>query len=149
MGLWDPLNMTRTDNLSVEDRRRTMRSVHSKDTTPELIVRRIIFRLGYRYRLNWKELPGKPDIVFPGRRKVIFVHGCFWHGHDCKAGNKRPRSNEAYWTTKLKRNKERDQLNLQRLLAMNWQPLVVWECELKDAAMLEKTLIAFLGESKR
>lgn len=141
--------MTRTDNLSVEDRRRTMRSVHSKDTTPELIVRRIIFRLGYRYRLNWKELPGKPDIVFPGRRKVIFVHGCFWHGHDCKAGNKRPRSNEAYWTTKLKRNKERDQLNLQRLLAMNWQPLVVWECELKDAAMLEKTLIAFLGESKR
>jgi DNA mismatch endonuclease (patch repair protein) len=141
--------MAGTDNLSPEDRQRAMRSVRSQDTIPEQIVRRIIFRLGYRYRLNRKDLPGKPDIVFLGRRKAIFVHGCFWHGHDCKAGNKRPKTNEAYWTQKLQRNKERDEINYQRLTEMRWQILIVWECELKDTLVLEKKLIAFLeGDGK-
>ena len=91
----------RTDNLSPEDRRRAMQHVHSQDTKPEMVVRRLVHRLGYRYRLHVIELPGKPDLTFSGRRKVIFVHGCFWHGHDCKAGRKRPKTNEDYWLTKL------------------------------------------------
>lgn len=140
--------MTGTDNLSPEDRRRTMKSVRSQNTTPELAVRRILFRLGYRYRLNRKDLPGRPDLVFPGRRKIVFIHGCFWHGHDCKAGNKQPKTNEAYWTRKLQRNKERDQLNYQRLAELGWQILTVWECELKDTSSLERKLIAFLEGEK-
>lgn len=114
------MHMTGTDNLSPEDRRRTMESVRSQNTTPELTVRRILLRLGYRYRLNRKDLPGRPDLVFPGRRKIVFIHGYFWHGHDYKAGNKQPKTNEAYWTRKLQRNKERDQLNYQRLAELGF-----------------------------
>lgn len=121
-----------------------MRSVHSQDTKPEMVVRRTVYRLGFRYRLNRKDLPGKPDLVFAGRRKVIFVHGCFWHGHDCRAGTKRPKTNVEYWTAKLHRNRERDISHYQQLVELGWQYLVLWECELKDEQALETKLLAFL-----
>lgn len=139
---------SRTDNLSPEDRLRTMRSVRSRDTTPEKIVRQTAFRLGFRYRLNRKDLPGRPDLVFVKKRKVIFVHGCFWHGHDCKAGIKRPKANSDYWTKKLQRNKERDALNYQRLTDQGWDFQIVWECELRDVQALEARLTAFLEETR-
>ncbi len=121
-----------------------MRSVHSRDTKPEILVRRTVYRLGFRYRLNRKDLPGKPDLVFVGRRKVIFVHGCFWHGHDCKAGTKKPKTNVEYWTAKLQRNRERDLSHYKQLAELGWQCLVLWECELKDEQALETKLLAFL-----
>lgn len=138
---------TRTDNLSVEDRKRTMRSVRSQGTKPELTVRRLAFKSGFRYRLNRKDLPGKPDLVFPKLHKVVFVHGCFWHGHDCKAGAKRPKTNTDYWDSKLRRNRERDLLHYQQLSDLGWRYLVVWECETRDLTMLEGKLLAFLKDS--
>lgn len=125
-------------------RSRTMRQVKDRDTTPEMMVRREIHRLGYRYRLHRKDLPGKPDLVFPGRRKVIFVHGCFWHGHDCARGARVPKTNREYWTNKIARNVERDRLNRERLDALGWDSMVVWECELKDKAALIRQVQAFL-----
>lgn len=141
------VNETRTDNLSVEDRQRTMRSVHSQGTKPELVVRRLVYNLGFRYRLNSKDLPGKPDLVFTKLRKVIFVHGCFWHGHDCKAGTKRPKTNTDYWDKKLHRNRERDLMHYQQLSEQSWRYLVLWECELRDLPTLEAKLLAFLKDS--
>ncbi|MFO7774362.1 MAG: DNA mismatch endonuclease Vsr [Candidatus Hydrogenedentota bacterium] len=125
-------------------RSRTMRQVKDRDTTPEMMVRREIHRLGYRYRLHRKDLPGKPDLVFPGRRKVIFVHGCFWHGHDCARGARVPKTNREYWTNKITRNVERDRLNRERLDALGWDSMVVWECELKDKAALIRQVQTFL-----
>ena len=87
-----------------EQRSRTMRAVRDRDTKPELAVRRLLHRMGYRYRLHWRDLPGKPDIVFGPRRKVIFVHGCFWHGHSCNRGNRLPKTNAEYWKAKIERN---------------------------------------------
>lgn len=138
---------TRTDNLSTEDRKRTMRRVRSQGTKPELVVRRLLFKLGFRYRLNRKDLPGKPDLVFTKLRKVVFVHGCFWHGHDCKAGAKQPKTNVDYWCNKLRRNRERDLLHYQQLSDLGWRCLVVWECELKDLPAIEAKLLAFLRDS--
>lgn len=138
---------TRIDNLSVEDRKRTMRSVRDKGTKPELAVRRLAFRLGFRYRLNRKDLPGKPDLVFTKLRKVIFVHGCFWHGHDCKSGVNRPKTNIDYWDNKLRRNRERDLLHYQQLSDLSWRYLVVWECELRDLPAIEAKLLAFLKDA--
>lgn len=134
----------RTDNLTTEDRKRTMQRVRSQDTKPEMKVRRMVFGMGYRYRLHRTDLPGKPDLVFPGRRKVIFVHGCFWHGHDCKAGRKQPKTNEGYWTKKLRRNRERDIEHEHALAELGWQPLTVWECELKDLDALRAKVRTFL-----
>src|SRR5579864_2977074 len=94
---------------SPEVRRRTMQAVKSKDTAPELLVRSLAHRMGYRFRLHRKDLPGKPDLVFPGRRKAIFVHGCFWHCHDCEGEPRMPGQNRAYWKKKLTRNKQRDE----------------------------------------
>ncbi|MFP4172620.1 MAG: very short patch repair endonuclease [Candidatus Hydrogenedentota bacterium] len=125
-------------------RSRTMRQVKDRDTAPEMMVRREIHRLGYRYRLHRKDLPGKPDLVFPGRRKVIFVHGCFWHGHDCARGARVPKTNQEYWTRKIARNVERDRLNRERLHALGWDSMVVWECELKDKAAFIRQVQAFL-----
>lgn len=134
------------DNLTPAQRRHTMSQVRSRDTKPEAKLRSLIHRLGYRYRLHVTELPGKPDLVFPGRKKVIFVHGCFWHGHTgCKAA-KTPKSNLGYWSTKLGRNKARDEANIEKLKAMGWTPLVVWECELRDEDSIKKRVVDFLGE---
>lgn len=121
-----------------------MRAVKGKNTGPEMIVRRLVHALGYRYRLHRKDLPGKPDLVFPARRGVIFVHGCFWHQHDCPRGARSPKSNRDYWLPKLRRNRERDAKNQARLKEEGWKVLVVWECETKDRDRLARGLKGFL-----
>jgi DNA mismatch endonuclease, patch repair protein len=126
-------------------RSRTMRAVKSKDTTPELLVRRLVHGAGYRYRLHRKDLPGCPDLAFGGRRKVIFVNGCFWHGHDCSRGARVPEHNRDYWIAKIARNRARDDVAQASLQAMGWSALVLWECELKDASSLARRLKRFLG----
>ncbi|SRR6266576_1077968 len=130
---------------SPEVRRRTMQAVKSKNTSPELLVRSLTHRMGYRFRLHRKDLPGKPDLVFPGRRKAIFVHGCFWHGHDCARGARVPKSNRDYWTKKIARNKERDLAACDRLTALGWKIKVLWECGLKDEKPLRRELRHFLN----
>lgn len=123
-----------------------MSRVRSKDTAPEWTVRRLAHAMGYRYRLHVEGLPGKPDLVFPGRRKVIFVHGCFWHGHEaCRSGRVRPRANAAFWGPKLDRNRERDARHIAALTEAGWAVLVVWACELRDEASLRDRLSEFLG----
>ena len=129
-----------------EDRSRTMRAVKGRDTGPEMTVRRLAHGMGYRYRLHRKDLPGKPDLAFPGRRKVIFVHGCFWHQHACPRGARSPKSSRDYWIPKLERNKQRDTENQARLCEMGWDVLVIWECEMKDRDALGKRIAAFLEE---
>ena len=131
-----------------EQRSRIMRAVRSKDTGPEMAVRRLAHGLGYRYRLHRKDLPGKPDLVFEWRKKVIFVHGCFWHGHTCKRGDRMPKDNHAYWLRKIARNKERDQEHLQALKEKGWQALVIWECEVNDSTLMERRLRKFLNKRR-
>ena len=133
-----------TDVFTPEQRSAVMARVRGKDTRPEMIVRRLVHAMGYRYRLHRKDLPGKPDLVFGPRRKAIFVHGCFWHGHHCKRGARKPKQNADYWTAKIARNVARDRENLAALEAMGWQALTIWECELKEVAALETRLKAFL-----
>lgn len=132
-----------TDTRSPAQRRRIMQAVKSKDTGPEWAVRRALFAKGYRYRLYPKTLPGRPDIAFPGRKKAIFVHGCFWHGHGCTKG-RLPKSRLEYWGPKIEENKRRDARKIAELEAMGWRATVVWECEIKDMTSLEARLIAFL-----
>lgn len=126
------------------ERSRIMRAVKGTDTGPERAVRRVLHRSGYRYRLHRKDLPGKPDLAFPGRRKVIFVHGCFWHGHHCKRGDREPKTNVNYWRAKIARNKERDAAHQARLRDLGWDVLVVWECEITAADGLTDRLRRFL-----
>lgn len=126
-------------------RRRTMRAVKARDTKPELAVRRIAHGLGRRFRLHRKDLPGAPDLAFAKDRRVIFVHGCFWHGHDCPRGARTPKTNRAYWLAKIARNTARDRAALTELDALGWEALVVWECELKDRARLTDRIARFLG----
>lgn len=121
-----------------------MRAIRSKGMLPEMAVRRLVHGLGFRFRLHQKDLPGKPDLIFSSRRKVIFVHGCFWHGHNCRK-NHDPQSNRQYWLAKLRRNRQRDKKNVASLISAGWDVLVVWECEVTDAAALTATLRAFLG----
>jgi|SRR5882757_1987405 len=129
--------------LSLTDR---MRRIRKTDTGPEMIVRRMVHAMGYRYRLHGVKLPGTPDIVLPRHRKVIFVHGCFWHRHDCPDGRKLPRSKPEYWGPKLERNRRRDATNVARLRELEWDVLVLWECELGDVKKLSFALSAFLRE---
>ena len=129
-----------TDVFTPEQRSAVMRSVKGRDTAPELRVRRMLWRLGARYRLHRKDLPGRPDIVLPGRKLAVFVHGCFWHGHDCPRGARVPKANRDYWLAKVARNRGRDVEARAKLEAMGWRVLVVWECALKDAASLEAVL---------
>lgn len=135
-----------TDRVSRSKRSDIMRSVRSKNTGPELRVRKLLFHLGFRFRLHRRDLPGTPDIVFPGRRKIIFVHGCFWHGHKkCRFG-KLPKSRVSFWSKKIERNIERDAENINQLKAQGWEVLVVWQCELKNENHLKEKLIGFLNE---
>jgi DNA mismatch endonuclease (patch repair protein) len=134
-----------TDVYSVEKRSAVMRRVKGRDTTPELTVRRALTRLGARYRLQRGDLPGRPDIVMPGRRLAIFVHGCFWHGHACARGARVPKQNREYWTGKVARNVARDARNAEGLAALDWRVETIWECELKDSAALEARLRALLA----
>lgn len=131
------------DHVSKEKRSEIMKRIRGKDTAPELIVRKLIYSLGYRYRLHGQKLPGKPDIVFAGKKKVIFVHGCFWHGHNCKKG-KPPKSNLDYWLPKLKENRRRDTLNQKLIRSAGWEVLIIWQCQIHDAITLEKAIINFL-----
>jgi len=132
------------DSFTKNERSAIMRRVKGKNTGPEMRVRKLVFGLGYRYRLHRADLPGKPDLVFAGRRKVIFVHGCFWHGHDCRAGKNRPSSNKPYWTKKLEGNMTRDRKNVRELERLGFESLVIWECELKDEAALTEIIVNFL-----
>jgi len=138
-----------TDRIEPEKRSANMRAIRAKDTKPELTVRRLIHGLGYRYRLHRQNLPGRPDLIFPARRKVIFVHGCFWHQHEdpaCPIAHK-PRSNLPYWEPKLQRTKNRDEANTRALKEMGWDVLTVWECSLKPANKegLKEAIVNFLG----
>ena len=132
------------DNRTKASRSRLMSRIGSKHTKPELVVRSLLHRLGYRYRLHRKELPGRPDIAFIGRKKAIFVHGCFWHGHGCKIG-KLPKSNLEFWNAKIERNRQRDRENISELEQIGWTAEEVWQCELKDSQSLERKLRSFLG----
>lgn len=134
-----------TDRLSPQKRSAVMRAVRGVDTKPELIVRRLAHSLGYRFRLHRRDLPGRPDIVFPGRRKVVLVHGCWWHGHDCPRGARPPATNADYWRQKIRRNVARDITVIRQLNAAGWQVLVVWECECRVRERLAARLKAFLG----
>ena len=122
-----------------------MRRIPRADTTPEIAVRRLAHRMGYRFRLHRRDLPGTPDVVFPSRRKVILVHGCFWHQHPGCPGGRLPRSRTEYWGPKLAKNVERDARTLERLKEAGWEPMVVWECETKDEDVLRSRLEGFLG----
>ncbi|WP_210253692.1 very short patch repair endonuclease [Methylocella tundrae] len=121
-----------------------MRAVKSTDTKPEMIVRSIAHRLGFRFRLHRKSLPGCPDLVFVTRRKAIFVNGCFWHGHDCKRGARMPKANADYWRSKITRNQARDLRVREDLAAAGWDVFTIWECETKDQGLLRQRIVAFL-----
>jgi DNA mismatch endonuclease, patch repair protein len=131
------------DKISREHRSRVMASVHSFNTTPEMAVRSLLHRMGFRFRVHRKDLPGRPDICLPKYRKVIFVHGCFWHGHTCVHGSRRPTNNREYWDTKLDGNIRRDADAVRALRKQGWKTLILWECELKS--QLEARLGKFLG----
>jgi len=129
------------DTVTRKRRSEIMSNIRGKDTKPEMIVRRLTHAMGYRYRIHRTDLPGKPDLVFPGRRKVIFVHGCFWHRHEDPACAKArlPKSNQDYWLPKLERNMVRDADHLTMLQLMGWDVLVLWECEIeKDTGIAER-----------
>ena len=134
-----------TDVFDPATRSRVMARVKGRDTGPEMKVRKALARLGARYRLHRKDLPGNPDIVLPGRRLAIFVHGCFWHGHDCARGSRVPKANREYWTAKVGRNVARDGRSCEALGALGWRVETIWECDLKETASLEARLAALLA----
>jgi DNA mismatch endonuclease, patch repair protein len=130
------------DVLTLTER---MRRIRKTDTKPEMIVRRMVHSMGYRYRLHGAKLLGSPDIVLPRHSKLIFVHGCFWHRHDCRDGRKLPRSKPEYWGPKLERNRRRDEANTAGLEGQGWRVLIVWECETKDPPKVSRKLSHFLA----
>ncbi len=126
-----------------------MARITAKNTTPEMLVRKLLHRMGFRFRLHRTDLPGKPDVVLPKLKTVVFIHGCFWHGHDCKKGSagRKPKSNTAYWRKKLARNVERDANNAERLRELGWKRVVVWACETRNVEQLEVRLRTELQSS--
>ena len=134
-----------TDVYGPEKRSAVMARVKGKNTSPELKVRKVLTGLGARYRLHRKDLPGSPDIVLPGRRLVIFVNGCFWHGHDCARGARVPKANRDYWLAKVVRNRARDVASRAALAALGWRVETIWECDLKDEAALMARLEGLLA----
>ncbi|WP_227340128.1 very short patch repair endonuclease [Sphingopyxis sp. P8] len=131
------------DHVSPDRRSRIMARVGQRDTKPEMILRRALFSLGYRYRLHSRRLPGRPDLVFPARKKVIFVHGCFWHGHGCRWG-KLPKTRLDYWEPKIRANIERDRRALSTLAEQGWTSYVVWQCELRQPELVIERVEEFL-----
>jgi DNA mismatch endonuclease (patch repair protein) len=129
-----------TDVFTPAQRSAVMRRVKGRNTKPELKLRRLLTRLGLRYRLHRKDLPGSPDIAMIGKKTAIFMHGCFWHGHDCKRGARQPKTNADYWTTKIERNRARDAVSIAKLEDIGWRAVVVWECELNDEDALAERL---------
>ena len=137
--------MRRRIEETIEQRAAIMRAVKSRDTAPELAVRTLLRRFAPGYRLHRRDIPGTPDIAFMSRKRAIFVHGCFWHGHDCARGARAPKANADYWRAKIARNVARDAQHRAALAALGWRVLVVWECALKDRAALEQKLRDFLA----
>jgi DNA mismatch endonuclease (patch repair protein) len=136
------------DTRSPEQRRRIMQSIRSKNTGPEQVVRSVLHGLGLRFRLHRKDLPGTPDIVLPGRGAVVFVHGCYWHGHGCSKGQP-PKSRTEFWLPKLKRNKERDAEKERALSKLGWKVITIWQCETSDTSALRRKLRKFFGRTKK
>jgi DNA mismatch endonuclease, patch repair protein len=131
---------------TAEARSRIMRAVKGADTGPEMTVRRMVHNMGYRFRLHRNDLPGKPDLVFARLRKVIFVHGCFWHGHNCARGARVPKRNRAYWIKKISGNRVRDQRNKKELAAAGWKSLIIWECKTRNQHALITRVEGFLAQ---
>lgn len=125
-----------------------MSRIRSRDTSPELQVRRLLHSMGYRYRLHARELPGTPDVVFRKRKKAIFVHGCYWHGHGCSRGGSGAKSNQSYWGPKIAKNKARDETSIAQLRDTGWTVLVIWECGLTDRVALAELLDNFLSSPR-
>jgi len=136
-----------TDVFTPEKRSAVMRAVKGRDTTPELAVRRILRAAGIGYRLGGAGLPGRPDLVMRGRRVALFVHGCFWHGHDCARGARKPRANADYWAAKIGRNRTRDQASVAALQAAGWRVVTVWECGLKTPGFAEALVARIRGQA--
>jgi DNA mismatch endonuclease, patch repair protein len=126
-----------------------MSRIRGRDTKPEMIVRRLLHAAGYRFRLHRRDLPGRPDLVFPVRQKIIFVHGCYWHRHDCPYGRVSARTNAAFWDAKIRGNVERDRRDITALEAAGWRVHVVWECETKAISILARRLERFLGRREK
>jgi DNA mismatch endonuclease, patch repair protein len=133
------------DSLSPEERSRIMALVRSKNTKPEMVVRRLVYRLGYRHRLHRHDLPGTPDLVFPSHHAVIFISGCFWHRHKCPNGQRLPKSRKKWWREKLESNRKRDHTQQRKLRRMGWRVMVIWECQLKKPNIVERRIKRFLG----
>ena len=133
-----------TDVFTARKRSAIMRAIRGKGTKPEVFVRRLAHSLGYRFRLYAAKLPGKPDIVFPSRRKIILVHGCFWHRHMCRKGRSSPTTRARFWRDKLNKNRVRDAANRRRLRRLGWRVLVVWECQLANVDVLKSRIERFL-----
>ncbi|WP_420463387.1 very short patch repair endonuclease [Candidatus Palauibacter sp.] len=132
------------------ERSANMASIRAKNTRPEITVRRLLHSLGYRYRLHRRDLPGTPDICFPGRKKVIFVHGCFWHRHEGCRRTTTPKTRTSFWENKFTANMVRDRRNMSGLAEIGWEAIVVWECETADLEALASRLVRFLdGQRKR
>jgi DNA mismatch endonuclease (patch repair protein) len=132
------------DRISPDRRSEIMARIRSKDSLPEFIVRRLVHGMGYRYRLHGRSLPGKPDLVFPGRRKVIFVHGCWWHRHSCRQGQSVAKTNTAFWAKKMDENIARDRRAIRALKKIGWTVLVVWECQTRQPEHLKHRLRKYL-----
>jgi DNA mismatch endonuclease (patch repair protein) len=132
------------DKITPERRSANMARIRSSNTKPEMLVRRMVHGLGYRYRLHRRDLPGKPDLVFVARKKIIFVHGCYWHGHGCRVGGTGAKSNQDYWGPKIAGNKVRDAAAVAALGGLGWKILVIWECETRDGTRLATRLRRFL-----
>lgn len=136
------------DTLSPTERSERMSRIRGKNSGPEMKLRRLVHGMGFRYRLHVKDLPGTPDMVFPGRRAVIFMHGCFWHRHEGCGLARLPKSKIAFWKEKLGANSQRDRQNQERLRAMGWNVLVVWECQLGDMAEISRIVREFLDNQR-
>jgi len=134
------------DTISKKRRSRNMAAIRSKDTAPEILVRKVVHRLGFRFRIHRNELPGKPDLVLSRHRSVIFVHGCFWHQHSLRAclDGRKPKSNLGYWLPKLRKNMARDKKNREKLRRLGWHSLTIWECQTKDPKLVARRIKEFL-----
>ncbi len=135
------------DTLTQLERSEVMRRVLSKNTKPELRVRHLLYSLGFRYRLHCSDLPGTPDVVFRSRRKVIFVHGCFWHAHLGCPNNRIPKSHTEFWDSKISNNRRRDLRNISQLRRLGWGVQVIWECQIPNVSRVAKRVLKFLGDS--
>ncbi|WP_282011803.1 very short patch repair endonuclease [Nitrospina watsonii] len=138
------------DTFSAQKRSWIMARVKGRDTKPELLVRSLAHRLGFRFRLYRQDLPGRPDLTFPRHEKIILVNGCFWHGHKCPRGKRKPQQNNSYWKEKIEKNRKRDRQNIGKLVKLGWKVLVVWECECKEQDKLAIKIQTFIaGENEK